>query len=127
MDPVLHERFQESLLLHRQQLAYMQGKLEEWANQRGGIVSLSDTERNIYNARYAGFVKLAMYHDASLEYVQHLESWITDLITEVRQVRAQQKRDKQPWNTLTESGRNYHDNLRDASIMRAQMNWPELY
>lgn len=127
MDPILQERYYQAFNLQRDQLAYIATKLEEWATERGGKAALNETERNIYNARYAGFIKLAMYSDASREYVESLELWITDLITEVRQLRAQNKREKQPWSQLTESGRNYYDNQRDASIMRAQMTWPELY
>jgi len=127
MDPILQERFLQSLASNREQLQYIQTKLQEWADQRGGIVSLSDHDRNIYNLRYAGYIKLAMYHDASLEYIHMLEQWIESLIIEARQLRATDRTRRQPWSQLTESGRNYHDNQRDSSIMRAQMTWPELY
>lgn len=133
MTDFLRAQYEQSRQASLHELAAMHQRNEEYAEKNGGVENLPDNIRRTYEARKNTLIRIVAAHDRAQEYIEDLQSWISDLIRQNREIASAQKEAAEGWRKYfpnitnpnqTESDR---EHSRQISILRLQINHPELF
>ena len=131
MNDFLRERYETARNTYLHELAYINQKNEQYAEQNGGESNLDATKQKVFNARKASLIKLVSFHDTTQEYIEYLESWISEIIQEKRTAEHQLSTAQDGWlqyfPRLTKMNESQKEHSRKMSIISLQMRHPELF
>lgn len=127
MTEFLRERYQDAKAIYLDNLAYMNRQNDEFAEKKGGVETLNDADKRIYEGRQNRIIRLVAFHDRTQEYIESLEEWIADLIQTNRQLAMQRDHAADGWIRFFPNMTNNHnsesdkEHKRQLSIIAAEM------
>lgn len=127
------QQYEDARRIFLENVAYMNRTNDEFAEQRGGADSLSDSDRRIYEGRRNRIIRLVGYHDQAQAFIEGLQEWIGELITENRRLSYQVKNPDNSWKRFFPNLIDPHkpdsqrEHERRLSILQLQLNHPELF
>ena len=131
MNKVIEERWYTSQQEYLNELANMLARNDEHANKNGGVDNLPEPAQKAYHARRNALIRLTKFNDATQEYIDELQSWITRLIDEKQQLTIELASAEQGWikhfPRMTRMNESEREQQRRMHIIKLQMEMPNLF
>jgi len=131
MNKVIEERWYTSQQEYLNELANMLARNDEYAEKNGGVDNLPEPSQKAYHARRNALIRLTKFNDATQEYIDELQSWITRLIDEKQQLTIELASAEQGWikhfPRMTRMNESEREHQRRMHIIKLQMEMPNLF
>jgi hypothetical protein len=131
MNKVIEERWYSTQQEYLNELANMLARNDEYAEKNGGVDNLPEPAQKAYHARRNALIRLTKFNDATQEYIDELQSWITRLIDEKQQLTIELASAEQGWikhfPRMTKMNESEREHQRRMHIIKLQMEMPNLF
>jgi hypothetical protein len=131
MNKVIEERWYSTQQEYLNELANMLAKNDEYAEKNGGVDNLPEPAQKAYHARRNALIRLTKFNDATQEYIEELQTWITKLIDEKQQLTIELASAEQGWikhfPRMTRMNESEREHMRRMQILKVQMEMPNLF
>ncbi len=131
MNKVIEERWYTSQQEYLNELANMLARNDEYAEKNGGVDNLPEPAQKAYHARRNALIRLTKFNDATQEYIDELQTWITKLIDEKQQLTIELASAEQGWikhfPRMTRMNESEREHQRRMQILKLQMEMPNLF
>lgn len=131
MNKVIEERWYSAQQEYLNELANMLARNDEYAEKNGGVDNLPEPAQKAYHARRNALIRLTKFNDATQEYIDELQSWITRLIDEKQQLTIELASAEQGWikhfPRMTRMNESEREHIRRMQILKVQMEMPNLF
>jgi hypothetical protein len=131
MNKVIEERWYSTQQEYLNELANMLARNDEYAEKNGGVDNLPEPAQKAYHARRNALIRLTKFNDATQEYIDELQSWITRLIDEKQQLTIELASAEQGWikhfPRMTRMNESEREHQRRMHIIKLQMEMPNLF
>jgi len=131
MNKVIEEHWYSAQQEYLNELANMLARNDEYAEKNGGVDNLPEPAQKAYHARRNALIRLTKFNDATQEYIDELQSWITRLIDEKQQLTIELASAEQGWikhfPRMTKMNESEREHQRRMHIIKLQMEMPNLF
>lgn len=131
MNKVIEERWYSAQQEYLNELANMLARNDEYAEKNGGVDNLPEPAQKAYHARRNALIRLTKFNDATQEYIEELQTWITKLIDEKQQLTIELASAEQGWikhfPRMTRMNESEREHQRRMHIIKLQMEMPNLF
>jgi hypothetical protein len=131
MNKVIEERWYSTQQEYLNELANMLARNDEYAEKNGGVDNLPEPAQKAYHARRNALIRLTQFNDATQEYIDELQTWITKLIDEKQQLTIELASAEQGWikhfPRMTRMNESEREHQRRMHIIKLQMEMPNLF
>jgi len=131
MNKVIEERWYSTQQEYLNELANMLARNDEYAEKNGGVDNLPEPAKKAYHARRNALIRLTKFNDATQEYIEELQTWITKLIDEKQQLTIELASAEQGWikhfPRMTRMNESEREHMRRMQILKLQMEMPNLF
>jgi hypothetical protein len=131
MNKVIEERWYSTQQEYLNELANMLARNDEYAEKNGGVDNLPEPAQKAYHARRNALIRLTKFNDATQEYIDELQTWITKLIDEKQQLTIELASAEQGWikhfPRMTRMNESEREHQRRMHIIKLQMEMPNLF
>lgn len=131
MNKVIEERWYSTQQEYLNELANMLARNDEYADKNGGVDNLPEPAQKAYHARRNALIRLTKFNDATQEYIDELQTWITKLIDEKQQLTIELASAEQGWikhfPRMTRMNESEREHMRRMQILKVQMEMPNLF
>lgn len=129
MNTILKQQYDDARRIALEEAAYMLNQIEQFAEENGGIETLNEDQRRIYNGRRRRILRLTAVHDRAQEYIEDLEDWIGSLIQENRRLATEVADQNHGWlkyfPRMASTNESAREHQRFIKLTEAQMTWAD--